>query len=104
DREPPFADDREEGIDRRLCLARLDLRDEARRHSQGPRELAQSDLLLLARYAQSLAQVVSKTLPIERGSLVESQSRSASLFACRLCVHHAQPVLARCSAVNCRPS
>ena len=54
-RQLELADHREQGVDGRLRLAGLDLRDQARRYAEPAGQLAQSDVLLLARSPQAMA-------------------------------------------------
>ncbi len=87
DRQLELADHREQRVDRRLRLARLDLRDQAGGHSEAPRELAEPDVLLLARRPQPLPQVVAQALSVDGGPFRGGRS-PPPLSRCRPCVVH----------------
>ena len=98
-RQLELADHREEGVYGRLRLAGLDLRDQARRYTEPPRQLAQPDVLLLARCPEAMAEVVAQALPIARRSDRSSRPWTAALLTCQYRVLDVHPL---CS-VGCLP-
>ena len=83
-----LADDRKKRVDRRLRFPRFDLRDQARRHSEAPRELTEADVLPFPGSAETQTEIVPEARAIDERLVDGARAPPSSCFRPSVCHIH----------------